>query len=441
MAEALGIILLKIVGIVVAAKLAGELAERVKQPAVLGELLAGVLLGPSLLGLADFSLDTPDNHLLLFLADMGAVVLLLEVGLETKLKDMLSVGASAGLVALVGIVGSFAAGFGASWFLGKLGLWGTSTLFHVFVGATFTATSVGITARVLSDMGRLATAEARTILGAAVLDDVGGLLILAFVSALAAGAVSFGALAVKAGLAVGVLVLALILGVRIAPWALDRLSRAKVRGLLAAAAFAFALLLAWAAESTGLAAIVGAFTAGLILAQTRQQAALHEKMRTLGDILVPVFFVYVGMQVDLRGVGGNVAPMLLAAAALVAAGIVGKLVSGLAVLEKGTSRLAVGVGMIPRGEVGLIFALVGLTTIVDGAPLVAGWEYTALLLAIAVTTFLTPLWLKRVLARAAPAGPDLSAVVADTDSSGQAVFRAKPGRPKVGPGWDGKRER
>ena len=436
MAAAIGIILLKLAALLIAAKIAGEIAERFRQPSVLGELAAGVILGPSLFGLFDLGQDTADVHLVVFLASLGAIVLLLEVGLETRLKDMLSVGASAGLVALIGIVASFAAGFGASLLLAKLGVWGDSLVYHIFVGATFTATSVGITARVLSDMGRLATAEARTILGAAVLDDVGGLLILAFVSALAAGALDPGSLALKALLAVGFLVGALVVGVLLAPRALDLLARARVRGVLLASGFAFALLLAWSAEALGLAAIVGAFTAGLILAQTRQQAALHERMRAVGDILVPLFFVYVGLQVDLRGLGANVGPLLIAAAVLTVSGIAGKLVSGFGVFERSTSKYAVGIGMVPRGEVGLIFALVGATTLVAGEPLVSGWQYTALILAIAITTFITPIWLKRVLARREPSGPDLGAVVADADAHGQPMWRKKRAKPSKGPGWD-----
>lgn len=439
MAAAIGIILLKLVVLVLVAKLAGEIAERFRQPAVLGELLAGVLLGPSLFGLVDLSLH--EDHsvaLIAFLANIGAIILLLEVGLETKLKDMLSVGASAGLVALIGIVGSFAVGLLTSWGLALAGVWAHSWTFHIFIGATFTATSVGITARVLSDMGRLATAEARTILGAAVLDDVGGLLILAFVSALAVGAVDPGALALKAILAVGFLVVALLVGVRFAPRVLDLLGRARVRGLLLAVAFAFALLMAYLAEVTGLAAIVGAFTAGLILAQTRQQAALHDRVRTLGDVFVPIFFVYVGLQVDLRGIGANVGPMLVAALVLSVAAILGKLASGLGVVDKGTSRFAVGVGMVPRGEVGLIFALVGVTTLVAGAPLISGWQYTALLIAIAFTTFLTPIWLKRVLARHEPSAHDFGTLVAEADAHGAPVFTKRVKKARKGPDWNPK---
>ena len=429
MAVAIGIVLLKLVILILVAKIAGELAERVRQPAVLGELLAGVLLGPSLFGVVDLSVADTSVTLIGFLASFGAIVLLMEVGLETRLKDLLGVGASAGLVAIVGIVGSFAAGFGASYALGAMGIWGTSWLFHVFVGATMTATSVGITARVLSDLGRLATSEARVILGAAILDDVGGLLILAVVSALAAGALDPGALALRAALAIGFLILALVLGVRFAPRALDLLARARVRGLLVAVAVAFTLLLAYVAEATGLAAIVGAFAAGLILAQTRQQASLHEKMRTLGDVFVPIFFVYVGLQVDLRGIGSDAAPMIVASVALIVAGIAGKLVSGLAVIDRGVSRLAVGVGMVPRGEVGLIFALVGVT-----AGIITGWQYTALLIAVAVTTLITPVWLKRVLARNPPGPRAHGGVTVDTDPRGAPVFHEHKPKPKRGPG-------
>lgn len=433
MAAAIGIILLKLVVLLLVAKIAGELAERVKQPAVLGELLAGVLLGPSLFGLVDLSQRDDAVTIIAFLASFGAVILLMEVGLETRLKELLGVGVSATLVAIIGIVGAFAFGFGASWALGKAGVWTHTWLFHVFVGATLTATSVGITARILSDMGRLATAEARTILGAAVLDDVGGLLILAVVSALAAGALDPGALALKAGFAIAFLLVALALGVRIAPRVLDLLARARVRGLLIAAAVAFTLLMAYLAELTGLAGIVGAFAAGLILAQTRQQPALHDRMRTLGDVFVPIFFVYVGLQVDLRGIGADVVPMLVVATALILAGIAGKLIAGFGVVERTTSKYAVGVGMVPRGEVGLIFALIGVQ-----AGLIVGWQYTALLLAIAVTTFITPIWLKRALSRAPPAMPDNAPIVATTDAHGHAMFVPTEKRPREGPDWPGR---
>ena len=399
MATEIGVVLLKLVVLLGAAKLAGELAERLRQPAVLGELLAGVLLGPSLLGFVDFSGTGGDLPILQFLAQLGVLLLLFQVGLETRLADMAKVGRSAGLVALLGIAGSFGSGFLVSYLLGLAGFWSDTILFHVFVGATFTATSVGITARVLSDMGRLATPEARIILGAAVLDDVGGLLILALVVALAAGALDPLSLARQALLAVGFLGVALYVGHKVMPWVVDRIALARARGVLVAAALAFALLLAYLAEVAHLAAIVGAFAAGTILAATRRQHDIAEKVRPLADAFIPLFFVYVGLQVDLGNVGGDAGKLVLAVALLSAVAILGKLVAGLGVLEKGLDRLSVGVGMVPRGEVGLIFALVGLTTLVDGQPLMEPWEYTAVLLVVALTTFLTPFWLKARLGR------------------------------------------
>ncbi|HEX2021495.1 MAG TPA: cation:proton antiporter, partial [Candidatus Thermoplasmatota archaeon] len=344
MSVAVGPILLDLVVLLVAAKLAGELAERIGQPPVLGELLAGILLGPSLLAFIDLSGHGGSVPLVVFVAQVGAILLLFEVGLETRLKDMTSVGRSAALVALLGIVGSFAVGFGTSWALARAGLWSDRLLFHVFVGATLTATSVGITARVLSDMGRLATPEARTILGAAVLDDVGGLLILAVVSALAAGSVDPWVIARQAGLGLLFLAGSVMVGVRLAPRALDLAMRLRARGLLVVVGVAFAFLMAYLAEVVGLASIVGAFAAGLILAQTRQHAALHERTRTLADLFVPVFFVYVGLQMDLRVVAGSGATFALVAGALFVAAVAGKLLAGLGVLERGMSRLAVGVG-------------------------------------------------------------------------------------------------
>ncbi|MFA5861792.1 MAG: cation:proton antiporter [Candidatus Thermoplasmatota archaeon] len=392
-------ILLKLVVLLVGAKLAGELAERLRQPAVLGELLAGILLGPTLFGFMDFSVPGTTTTVLRFVAELGAILLLFEIGLETRLKEMMAVGASSLLVALLGIVGSFVAGFGISWLMGALGFWANGTIFHVFIGATFTATSVGITARVLSDLGKLATPEARIILGAAVLDDVGGLLILAVVASLATGTLDVMGVVTKGTIALAFLAVAVLVGIRLMPPVMDLIGRARVRGVVVASGISFALLLAFIAEEVGLAAIVGAFTAGIVLATTRQDAVLAERVKPIGDIFVPFFFVYVGLQVDLRGLGNDWQRLALAVGILTIAAIAGKLVAGFGVIERGLDRYGVGVGMVPRGEVGLIFALVGLTTMVDGEPLLEAWEYAAVLLVVAITTFITPVWLKRVLSR------------------------------------------
>jgi Kef-type K+ transport system membrane component KefB len=404
MAVALGVILLKLAALLVAAKIAGEIAERLRQPSVIGELLVGALLGPSLFGFVDLGAAGQETTIIVFVATFGSILLLFEVGLETKFSEMVRVGPSALLVALLGVVSAFGAGYATSWALARFGLWPDAAVLHVFVGATLTATSVGITARVLSDMGRLATAEARVILGAAVLDDVAGLLILAVMSALAAGALDAWSIVKQGAIALGFLAAVIAIGIPLAPRALDFLSRFRSRGILVAVTSAFALLMAYLAEIVHLAAIVGAFAAGIVLAQTRQQHVIAERVRTLADIFVPFFFVYVGLQVDLRGLGDGGIGATIAILALCVAAVLGKLLAGLGVLERQTSRWAVGVGMVPRGEVGLIFALVGLTTTVGGAPLLPPLEYTVVIVVVAATTLITPAWLARVF-RAMPAKP------------------------------------
>ena len=388
-------LLLKLGLLLGAAKLGGELAERLRQPAVMGELLAGALVGPSLLGRAgiaalDFSPASPEADALRAIATLGAVLLLFEVGLGTSLREMRRVGGSALLVALVGIAASFGAGFAASSLLARAGVWPDTLLLHVLVGATFTATSVGITARVLRDLDKLASAEARVILGAAVLDDVGGLLVLGAVAALAAGAVSAGALAIEGALALAFLLVALVVGRAVGPRLLAAAARFRARGALLAIGLAVALALAAGAELVHLAAIVGAFVAGLALSGAPETPALVERVSRVSDALVPLFFAYVGAQVDLRGAGAHGGAIAIAVVVLLTAAILGKLVCGLAVAQRGVSRLAVGVGMVPRGEVGLIFALFGVATLVDGKPLLDGWMYAAILIVVALTTLLTP---------------------------------------------------
>lgn len=408
MAAAAGPILLTLGVIVLAAKLAGEAARRIGQPAVLGELLAGILLGGALLG---GPLGLPDlaggDHgseatVLEALAALGAILLLFEVGLEVQVKELRKVGASSAWVALIGIAASFAIGYGASWALAQA--WPTwhaadqaipANLLHVFVGAALTATSVGITARVLSDLGRLASPEARIILGAAVLDDVGGLIILAVVAALVASggaAIGVGALALTIGTAVGFLVLGIAVGLPLAPRLFDALAdRVKVTAFPVALAFAFALLVAYAASLAGLADIVGAFLAGLVLAPSRHAHAVVEQLRPFASILIGLFFVTLGMKVDLAEVAANAGPVLALGFALTGLAILGKLACGWGVVGRQARRLAVGVGMVPRGEVGLIFAGLGLTT-----GLLANWQYAVLLVMVLLTTVVTPIWLARL---------------------------------------------
>jgi Na+:H+ antiporter len=371
------------------AKLAGELAERCHQPAVLGELIAGILIGPGVLGLVH------ESDALTGLAEIGVAILLFEIGLASDLSELVRVGPQATLVALVGVACPFALGF---FFCAG---WGLSTLTATFVGATLTATSVGITARVLADLGRLHDPAARIVLGAAVIDDVLGLVILATVTAIVqTGSVSAGAIAVTLAKAVTFLLLALLLGTRFAPLLMRWVTRMRVRGSLIAMALVACFLTAALAEVAGLATIIGAFAAGLVLARTERRAHIEDALKPVADLLVPIFFISVGMKaapaaLNPFGPGGAIVPLL--AVVLTVLAVAGKLASGLAIYQRRIARWPVGVGMIPRGEVGLIFAGIGLSTRVVDQPL-----YTALLGMILVTTFVTPPWLRVLYRRAEP---------------------------------------
>ena len=375
--------------ILAAAKLGGELAIRIGQPAVLGELIAGVVLGGSVLGV--IPADGALHDVIGLLAEIGVVILLFEIGLETDLREMFRVGPAAISVALVGVAAPFALGYGTWLLLTSDG--GTTA---VFVGATLTATSVGITSRVLSDLRQLNTREARVILGAAIVDDVLGLVILAIVSGLAAGAaLSVTGIALKLFIAVGFLVVAVVLGRWFMPHVFSLLERMQVRGVLFVAAFAFVLGLAALAGSVGSALIIGAFAAGLILSETNHFDLITKNTHPLSDIFAPIFFVYVGSSVNvalLNPASSQFAPatLLLAGAVLVVA-IIGKLASGFVVGWKGErlNHWMIGIGMVPRGEVGLIFAHLGLDNgVIDAA------TFNALVIVVMLTTFVAPPLLK-----------------------------------------------
>jgi Kef-type K+ transport system membrane component KefB len=372
-------LLLGLVLVWLVAKLAAEGMERIGQTAVLGELLAGVLLGPGVLGLVH------ESEALHALAELGVLILLFEVGLESDLDELLKAGLQAALVAVVGVVLPFMAGY-------ALMHWsGYPPLVAVFVGATLTATSVGITARVLADLGRLQDAAANVVLGAAVVDDILGLIILAVVTGVAqTGLVSLGGVALLSGKAVIFLVVALFLGLKLAPALVRWIGRLRARGALVVYAVVFAVALAALADLIGLATIIGAFSAGLILATTERRAHIEERIKPVADLLVPVFFVTVGMKVEpamLNPFAPNA--QLGIAMLLTAVAVASKLAAGLAVYQRGVRRWPVGVGMVPRGEVGLIFAGTGLAVGVVAADL-----YSALVVAVMLTTFVAPPWLK-----------------------------------------------
>jgi Kef-type K+ transport system membrane component KefB len=371
--------------ILVAAKLLGELAERLGQPAVLGELVAGVLLGGSVLGVVPGH-GVP-AELIHVLAELGVLLLLFEIGLETDLREMFRVGPASLAVAVAGVAVPFALGY-AYWIWA--GHQGTAA---VFVGATLTATSVGITARVLSDLGRMGTLEARVIIGAAVIDDVLGLVILSVVSGVAAGAaVTLLGVARTLAVAVGFLVAAVVLGRFLVPRLFDLIVRMRARYVLPVLAVAFALGLAALAELAGSALILGAFAAGIILSGTNQFDTIEREVRPVASVFTPIFFVSVGASVNLRLLDPSspaARGTLLVAGALTLIAIVGKLVAGWAAPWARMRRLVVGVGMVPRGEVGLIFADIGRRSGV-----LSDEVFGAVLLMIMVTTFVAPPGLK-----------------------------------------------
>jgi Kef-type K+ transport system membrane component KefB len=331
------------------------------------------------------------------LAEIGVLVLLFEVGLESTVGQMLRVGVASLLVALLGVAVPFALGWGvAAWLLPE-----HSSYLHMFIGATLCATSVGITARVLKDLGESQSDEARIILGAAVIDDILGLVILAVVTGIITAAdsgtpLSYGGIGLMLSKTVAFLVGAIALGVYLSPILLRYASRIAGNGGLLAYGLASCFVLSWGAHAIGLAPIVGAFAAGLVLEDVEP---LEDSIQPIASFLVPVFFVLMGMHTDLRNFAD---PTILGlAAALTVAAIVGKQACSLGVIGGHADRLSIGIGMIPRGEVGLIFASIGLGLAVHGERIVDGATYAAVVVMVIVTTLVTPPALKWSLARRA----------------------------------------
>lgn len=387
------ILFLTLAAMLVAAKLLGELAERVGQPAVLGELIAGAVLGGSVLGIVPTS--GPAGEVVHVLAELGVVLLLFEIGLETDLREMFRVGPASLAVASVGVAVPFLLGF-LFWAYAPHPATRSTvdlTTVAIFVGATLTATSVGITARVLSDLNRMSSPEARIIIGAAVIDDVLGLVILTVVTGLAEGAslAPLGVLRILV-VAVGFLVIAVLAGRFAAPKLFDLVVRMRVRYVLLVAAIAFLLGLAAVAALAGSALIIGAFAAGLILSGTNQFDTIEREVRPVASIFAPIFFVSVGASVNLRLLDPTqpgAAGILGVAGVLTLLAIVGKIAAGWAAPWLRFRRLVVGVGMIPRGEVGLIFADIGRRAgVLDQA------VFGAILLMVMATTFVAPPGLK-----------------------------------------------
>jgi len=399
-------LILSLAIILAAAKIGGHVAVKIGQPPVLGELGAGLLLGN--LTLAGFhGLDYLGSDAAVdMLARLGVILLLFQVGLESTVAQMMRVGLSSFFVATLGVIGPFILGFGVgAWLLPS-----ASTYAHIFLGATLTATSVGITARVLKDLGRSQSDEARIILGAAVIDDVQGLVILAVVAGIITAAnqgasLSYGAIAIVLAKATIFLVGSLVAGVYVSPRLFSIASRLEASGVLLAVGLAFCFLVAWLANLIGLAPIVGAFAAGLVLEDlhyrdfvSRGEQTLEHLIEPIASFLVPVFFVIMGVRTDL-GVFSKPGVLGLAIT-LTAAAIVGKQLSVFGVIGRGLDRLSIGLGMIPRGEVGLIFANMGLTLFVGGQAVVDQSVFSAVVVMVMATTVMTPPALKWSFSRA-----------------------------------------
>jgi Na+:H+ antiporter len=391
--------------ILAAAKLGGHLAVRLGQPAVLGELTAGIMLGGLGLGGISWFDVVKSDPTIQVLAGLGVIILVFEVGLESTVRDMLKVGVASLFVALLGVVTPFVLG----WLVGAWLLPERSVYVHAFLGATLTATSVGITARVLQDLGESQSREARVILGAAVIDDVLGLVILAVVGGLIIAVnegetFSYGEIGLVLGKAVAFLFSALALGVAFSPRIFGLASRLHGRGVLLATALVFCFALAYLASTIGLAPIVGAYAAGLILEDVhfrafvdRGEQQLEHLVHPISTFLVPVFFVTIGMHVDLTAFAR--VDVLGLAAVLTVAAIVGKQACALGALGGSLDRWSIGIGMIPRGEVGLIFANIGLGLTIAGQRVVDEGIFSAVVIMVMVTTMATPPALKWSLAR------------------------------------------
>jgi len=387
--------------VLVAAKVLGDLFQRLGLPAVLGELTAGIVLGNlDQLGIGQLEFISSDAQLAL-LGELGVILLLFQVGLESNLGQMAKVGVSALVVACVGVVLPMALGYGLHAVLVPEATWHA----HLFIGAVLTATSVGITARVFKDLGKIDSGTGRVVLGAAVIDDVLGLIVLAVVSGIVVGARTGESLALgEIGLlivkAFGFLGVAILIG----PWVARRLYRAacalRVRHVLLAASLAFCLVLAWLAHVVELAPIVGAFAAGLVLDEVvyrdladREDHKLEDLLLPVGELMIPIFFVLTGAAVDLSVLGDPDA--LLLAGALIVAAIIGKQACSLVAFGPDVHKLSVGIGMIPRGEVGLIFAAQGAALGV-----VTSTAYASIVIMVMFTTMVTPPMLAWSLRRA-----------------------------------------
>lgn len=412
-------VLLSLVVIYFASKLGGEICSRINLPPVLGELVGGVLVGISAFGLLVFpesgstandsliinflqgtagltpeaasGVFTAQSEVISLLSELGVIILLFEIGLESDLKELIRVGPQAAIVAIVGVVAPFATGTA-----GLVYLFNVPIIPAVFAGAALTATSIGITAKVLAELGQLRSQEGQIIIGAAVLDDVLGIIVLAVVASLVKTGeiqiINVIYLIVSAG---AFLIGAIVIGRFISPYFVGLVNEMKTRGQVLLTALIFAFALAYIATAIQLEAILGAFAAGLVLAETEKRKELEEQVVPVSDFLVPIFFVCVGAKTDISVLNPTVPSNregLIIATFLIVVAILGKVITGFTVFgQPDLNKLAIGVGMIPRGEVGLVFAGVGSAS---GA--LSEATEAAIIMMVIITTFVAPPLLRLV---------------------------------------------
>ena len=406
-------VLLSMAVIYLASKIGGEIAIKFNVPAVLGELVAGVIVGVSALKLVVFPASGSDgsdsvimmvlqatsglpvsevsgvftqvSEFVSVLSELGVIILLFEIGLESDLKQLMRVGAQALVVAIIGVLVPFVASTA-----GLIYLFGMSTIPAIFAGAALTATSIGITSRVLSEIGKLNSREGQIILGAAITDDVLGIIVLAVVASLAkTGEVDLLNVVILIVSAFAFLLGAILIGKLVNNVYIGIASSLKTRGEIITPAFVLAFLMAYIGNIIHLEAILGSFAAGLILEESDQRHELQKQIVPVADLFVPIFFVSVGAKTDVGVLNPFVAANregLIIAAFLIVVAIIGKMLAGLGAFGiPKINKLAIGMGMIPRGEVGLVFAAIGSSIGILSKSLNA-----AIVGMVIVTTFVAP---------------------------------------------------
>lgn len=383
--------------IIILARLAGQIMDFFRLPTVIGEILLGMFLGLFPI----FGSDFHTHPVIQFFTEFGAVILLFMVGLESTFAELVKVGRAALLVAVIGMAVPMSLGIGVSYLLKATPFWAG----HIFVGATLAATSVGLTARVLKDLGQSKSTESRIILAAAVIDDILGLILLAIVTAYAkasdSGIIDFISLLGLLIKALGFIVGALLVGRFVLHPLFFSMSKVGGRGAQLISTLSFCLVMSGLAHQFGLAPIVGAFFAGLVLQPTHfdkfkehSEYRIDDQLNPLSVVFIPLFFVITGMKVDLR-VFLNPSVLWLGILIAVVA-IFGKLASGL-VSGKNARSWVVGVGMIPRGEVGIIFASLATSLSIQGQPIFSSHLFGAMLMMVIVTSIVSPIWLGKLL--------------------------------------------